>query len=88
MKFTEIGKSKRHAKFSDVKQGQIFFQFGNVYIATEEVESNLEDVNVNAVCLNGANAGMTTWIEEDEEVTILAIEPEFIYTADDIIAWL
>lgn len=88
MKFTEIGKSKRHAKFSDVKQGQIFFQLGNVYIATEEVESNHEDINVNAVCLSGANAGMTMWVERDEEVAILAIEPEIVYTADDVITWL
>jgi hypothetical protein len=88
MKFTEIGKSKRHVKFSDVKQGQIFFLFGNAYIATEEVESNCEDINVNAVCLSGGDVGMTMWVEEDEDVTILAIEPELIYTADDVITWI
>jgi hypothetical protein len=88
MKFTEIGKSKRHAKFSDVKQGQIFFMFGNVYVATEEVVSNYEDINVNAVCLSGGSVGMTMWVEDDEEVAILAIEPEIVYTADDVVAWI
>lgn len=88
MKFTEIGKSKRHAKFSDVKQGQIFFMLGNVYIATEEVVSNCEDININAVCLSGGNVGMTMWIEDDEDVAILSIEPEIIYTTDDVVAWI
>lgn len=88
MKFTEIGKSKRHAKFSDVKQGQIFFMFGNVYIATEEVVSNCEDINVNAVCLSGVDIGMTMWVEDDENVAILTIEPEIIYTADNVVAWM
>jgi hypothetical protein len=88
MKFTETSKSKRHAKFSDVKRGQIFFLFGDVYIATEEVTSNYEDVNVNAVCLSGEEVGLTTWVEENEDVRILDIEPEFVYTADDIIVWI
>ena len=88
MKFTEIGKSKRHAKFSDVKQGQIFFMFCNVYVATEEVVSDCEDINVNAVCLSGRDVGMTVWVEDDEDVTILAIEPEIIYTADDVVTWI
>ena len=88
MKFTEKSKSKRHVKFSDVKQGQIFFWLGDTYIATEEIISNMEDVSVNAICLNGTNSGISFWFGEDEEVSILSFTPEVFYTAEEIISWI
>lgn len=89
MKFTKMGsKSKRPAKFFDVKLGQVFFWSGNAYMATEEIVSETEDVYINAICLSGANIGTAHWIKVDEDVSILFITPEILYTDDDVITWI
>jgi hypothetical protein len=86
MKFQQISKSKRHAKFYDTHIGDIFFAHGFTHMKT----SHFEDDNdiVNAVQLDGLSKGELVFFEEDEDVSILTTEIIINYEEEDIKSWV
>lgn len=86
MKFTQIDKSKRHAKYDDVKVGQIFLCTDVAYMCTNYIDGDYDCAN--AVTLSGGQIGQLAYFDGSEEVDILTIEPEIKYEAGDIKSWI
>jgi hypothetical protein len=86
MKFQQISRSKRHAKFHDACIGEIFFARGFSYMKTSYFEDD-NDV-VNAVQLDGMEKGELMFFEEDEDIDILKNEVVINYETDEVLSWV
>jgi len=82
MKFQQISRSKRHAKFYDACTGEIFFAKGFTYMKTDDNDM------VNAVQLDGIERGELTFFEEGEDIDILKSEVVINYEANEVLSWI
>ena len=86
MKFQSVSQSKRHAKFYDVRIGEIFFVRGFAYMKTSHYED--DDNVINAVRLDGFDKGALTFFDEEDDVDILKSEVVINYKVDEVLSWV